>query len=243
LEFLKQQFATTDSIDNQLSEIIVSHFRDFCHEKKNGATYNQLKYEKELMSELVSEGTIESEGKIIELLFYFNFNDENFVSYLFDKLKQKIDLLSKKEKIDYLRFEQKNFNQMPTKLIHVLSTNNPGLKQQVNQWLDEEIKFLERISHPEFTEPNAFGPESFVHVSFRGPEIYLLHKAFIDAGGAPAENYKSLLTKTSSRLANKNQKGFSPESLKKASDKVDPEAKEIVKRFLHKMIRNIDSYD
>jgi hypothetical protein len=80
-------------------------------------------------------------------------------------------------------------------------------------------------------------------VSFKGSEIYLLHKAFVDAGGAPAESYKSLLEKTSSRLSNKNQRGFSSESLKKASDKVDPEAKENVKRFLQKMIRNIDSYD
>jgi hypothetical protein len=44
-------------------------------------------------------------------------------------------------------------------------------------------------------------------------------------------------------LCNKNQKGFSAESLKNASDKLDPEAKENVKRFLQRMIRNIDSYD
>lgn len=82
-----------------------------------------------------------------------------------------------------------------------------------------------------------------VHVPFRGAEIYLLHKAFIDAGGASHENYKSLLEKTVPRICNKTQKGFSPESVTKYSDKVDPETKENVKRFLQKMIRNIDSYD
>ena len=85
-------------------------------------------------------------------------------------------------------------------------------------------------------------PLSSVHVPFKGSEIYLLHKAFIDAGGAPGETYKSLFEKTGSHLANKNQKGFSTESLQKCSDKVDYEAKENVKRFLMKMIRNIDSY-
>ena len=74
-------------------------------------------------------------------------------------------------------------------------------------------------------------------------EIYLLNKAFIDSGDAPTETYKSLLEKTAPYLANKNQRGFSPESLKKASDKVDPESKDNVKRFLQRMIRNIDSYD
>jgi hypothetical protein len=81
-----------------------------------------------------------------------------------------------------------------------------------------------------------------VHVPFKGTEVYLLHKAFIDAGGAPSETYKSLLEKTASQLGNKNQKGFSVESLQKNSDKVDYESKENVKRFLQKMIRNIDSY-
>jgi hypothetical protein len=84
--------------------------------------------------------------------------------------------------------------------------------------------------------------DSFLYVPFKGAELYLLHKAFIDSGGAPAETYKSLLERTASQLGNKNQKGFSVESLQKNSDKVDYESKENVKRFLQKMIRNIDSY-
>lgn len=83
----------------------------------------------------------------------------------------------------------------------------------------------------------------FVHVPFKGAEIYLLHKAFIDSGGAANENYKSLLEKTVCHISNKTQRGFSVQSFCKYSDKVDPEAKENVKRFLQRMIRNIDSYD
>jgi hypothetical protein len=83
----------------------------------------------------------------------------------------------------------------------------------------------------------------YVHLALRGSEIYLLHKAFIDAGGAPNENYKTLLEKTLPSLANKTQKGFSAQSFTKYSDKVDPEAKDTVKRLLQRMIRNVDSYD
>ena len=88
-----------------------------------------------------------------------------------------------------------------------------------------------------------FGLQRFVHMPFKGSEIYLLHKAFIDAGGAPHENYKSLMEKSVPSIANKTQKGFSAQSFCKYSDKVDPEARDNVKRFLQKMIRNIDSYD
>lgn len=86
-------------------------------------------------------------------------------------------------------------------------------------------------------------PHDFVSVPFKGSEIYLLHKAFIDAGGSPNENYKTLLEKTVPSIANKTQRGFSAQSFCKYSDKVDPESKDNVKRFLQRMIRNIDSYD
>lgn len=108
------------------------------------------------------------------------------------------------------------------------------------QCIHAELKlFLER---PQPDKPRINLPDSIVHIPFRGTEVYLLHKAFIDAGGAPAETYKSLLEKTASQIGNKNQKGFSVESLQKNSDKVNYESKENVKRFLQKMIRNIDSY-
>ncbi len=106
--------------------------------------------------------------------------------------------------------------------------------------IQQEIKLLNTITHGKI---NGSRQNEMVHVPFKGSEIYLLHKAFIDAGGVPHENYKSLLEKTVPCIANKSQKGFSSESLCKYSDKVDPEAKENVKRFLQKMIRNIDSYD
>ncbi|MFT3981196.1 MAG: hypothetical protein QM687_12045 [Ferruginibacter sp.] len=90
---------------------------------------------------------------------------------------------------------------------------------------------------------NGHTTPDYVHVTFKGSEVYLLNKAFIDSGGAPHENYKTMLEKLVPHLANKTQKGFSPQSFCKFSDKVDPESKENVKRFLQKMIRNIDSYD
>jgi len=90
---------------------------------------------------------------------------------------------------------------------------------------------------------NGYIQQQFLFVPFKGSEIYLLHKAFIDSGGSPNENYKSLLEKVVPFLANKNQKGFSAQSFVKYSDKVDPESKETVKRFLQRMIRNIDSYN
>jgi hypothetical protein len=109
------------------------------------------------------------------------------------------------------------------------------------QCLHAELKLL-YVESKTYNKEGKQVNDILVQMPFKGTELYLLHKAFIDSGGAPAETYKSLLEKTAAQLGNKNQKGFSVESLQKNSDKVDYEAKENVKRFLQKMIRNIDSY-
>ena len=111
-----------------------------------------------------------------------------------------------------------------------------GLLEAITSGISEVNDHLYKSS----TKPS---PVDYIQVPFRGSEIYLLYKAFIDAGGALNENYKTLLEKTAPSISNKNQKGFSAQSMIKYSDKVDLMAKENVKRFLQKMIRNIDSYD
>src|SRR5947208_2575859 len=69
-----------------------------------------------------------------------------------------------------------------------------------------KLSYLQSKTYDEESKPAA---ETLVYIPFKGTELYLLHKAFIDSGGAPAETYKSLLEKTAPQLGNKNQKGFS----------------------------------
>ncbi len=225
--------------------ILINNFREFCLRKKGGATYNELMYQKDLMNQLLTDQTLANENSIKEVLVYFNYNDNDYLSYLYERLSSQIEtLITRKEQISTLRFEQKKINQLPSKLNCSLSSDMPSLKEQVNHWIEEEVKFLEREPMHFVVPISEQNPKSdfYVHVPFKGSEIYLLHKSFIDSGGAPGETYKSLFEKTGSHLTNKNQKGFSTESLQKNSDKVDYEAKENVKRFLQKMMRNIDSY-
>ncbi|MBO9684677.1 MAG: hypothetical protein J7502_18755 [Flavisolibacter sp.] len=109
--------------------------------------------------------------------------------------------------------------------------------------LQSILKELQLMNTCQKEKVNGVSSHEFVHVPFKGSEIYLLHKAFVDAGGAPNDSLKSLLEKTLTAISNKTQRGFSVDSVYKCSDKVCPETKENVKRFLIRMIRNIDSYD
>ncbi|HEY9362677.1 MAG TPA: hypothetical protein VIQ00_05415, partial [Chitinophagaceae bacterium] len=245
LEQLKKVNESSGTHVRKVTNILITNFDKFCARKGNAATYNELRYQKELMNQLLTTETLSSENLIKQALFYFNYNDDNYIAYLIEKLKQLTKSLpNKKEKIAALFFEKKIFNQLPTRPTCHLLSDMPSLKEQLNHWIEEEVEFLEKDS--EAFSSQIILPtkkeEVYVHVPFKGTEIYLVHKAFIDSGGAPAETYKSLFEKTASHLTNKNTKGFSLESLQKNSDKVDYVAKDNVKRFLQKMIRNIDSY-
>ncbi|MEJ7820698.1 MAG: hypothetical protein WKF85_00175 [Chitinophagaceae bacterium] len=246
LELFKKAVQQSTASVHDIGNILINNFNSFSSENKTCATYNELIYQRELLNQLLTDDILASENSIKEVLFYFNYNDDDYIAYLFKKLNALTQSLqNKKEKIAALRFEQKNFNQLPTRLNCLLSSGMQTLKEQINHWIEEEIKFLE-LDQPYLSESNPVVSHEkgdiYVHVPFKGSEIYLLHKSFLDSGGAAGETYKSLFEKTGSHLTNKNQKGFSTESLQKCSDKVDYEAMENVKRFLQKMIRNIDSY-
>lgn len=226
-----------------LADILVNNFITFCQERKNGATYNEMFYQRDLIHQLLTNKTIPSENSINAVLFYFNYNDPDYIAYLKEKLNDLTETLNTtSEKIAPLRFEQKRFNQLPVRLIGKLNPDTSSLIEQINHWIEEEIKFLSAANIQNETIKPAEKEIIYVNVPFKASEIYLLHKSFIDSGGAPGETYKSFFEKTAGHLTNKNQKGFSIESLQKNSDKVNYESKENVKRFLQKMIRNIDSY-
>jgi len=235
--------------DEKLMEIIFCIFTDFCSTKTSPYTYRDLIYRKDLIRELMTLGSMHKEGCIYaataELLVYMNFNSASFFNYFLAVIHGQLkELESAESKIEKLAWHQKEIAQIHMKPSHALFPGDTSIKDMLVSAIEKEIKYLQAINNGNNTEANHIAsPKELLHLSFKGSEIYLLHKAFIDAGGAPSEIYKTLLEKTAPYLANKTTKGFSAESLCKYSDKVTPEIKDDVKRFLQKMIRNIDSYD
>ncbi len=242
--------------DKKLVSIICNHIKEFCADGYLAYTYRDLIYHKELVNQINTLGT---NGKVDyiysalkEVLIYLNFNSPLFIDYFLSQIHEELNGLSgNAAKIERLALHQKKIGQMQLKPGFVLHSEFPSVRETLLEVIQKEIEYLTTIKTKVLATPEGVPVElpekpeikEYVSVPFRVPEIYLLNKSFIDAGGAPTETYKSLLEKIAPGLANKTQKGFSSESLKKASDKVDPESKDNVKRFLQRMIRNIDSYD
>ena len=144
LELLKGALEANADIDRRLGTILNRNFENFCLGGKTSATYNELYYQRNLMNELLTDATLTTEIFIREVLFFFHFNGDDYVAYLFHNFTALTEhLATRREKIAALRFEQKTINQLRTKLNTILNSNMPSLKEQVNQWIEEEIKFLE----------------------------------------------------------------------------------------------------
>lgn len=180
LEKLKKCTKSHETVNPALINILVNNFNNFCKRKSNGVTYNELMYQKDLMSELLTDRTLNSEVLIKEVLFYFNFNDADFVAYTYQQLTALIEpLFSKAEKITALRYEQKNTNQSISKLSSHLSVYMPSLKEQVNQWIEEEIKFIEAdqtIAKPNKSEQE---PDEKIHTALSVAKVALLIRLMI----------------------------------------------------------------
>ena len=235
--------------DEKLMDLIFCVFTDFCTARTKPCTYRDLIYRKDLIRELLVLGSMHKEGCIYaatsELLIYLNFNRTAFFNYFLSVIHSELKKLKTADaKIEKLAWHQKEIAQIHIKPGYALFEKDASIKDMLVSAIEKEIHYLRAISNGNSLESNAqVSARDLLLLPFKGAEIYLLHKAFLDAGGAPGEVYKTLLERTAPYLANKTTKGFSSESLCKYSDKVTPEVKDDVKRFLQKMIRNIDSYD
>ncbi|MEO6508797.1 MAG: hypothetical protein ABIO02_02495 [Patescibacteria group bacterium] len=179
-ESLKNALTKNQVIDLTLQSILFNNFNQFRLSTNAAPSYIKLAYQKDLMNELLTDGALTSENSIREILFYFNFNNDDYVAYLYEKLNAVSETQqTKKEKIIALRFEQKNMNQLRTKLNCYYSPIMPPLKEQVNNWIEEEIKFLEIEAVPESSPKTGNEPDDKIHTSLSVAKLALLLKLMV----------------------------------------------------------------
>jgi hypothetical protein len=180
LQLLKQRWQADPALDHALTAILVNNFNQYCKRQKSGITYNELVYQRSLMNELLSDGTAISETSVRDILFYFNFNDDDYVAYIYDKLNALLESQStKREKLDTLRYEQKTINQLRTKLNIQLNRSMPPLKEQVARWIEEEIKYLEVAPVAGLSLKNEKEPEDKIHTSLSVAKLALLIRLMV----------------------------------------------------------------
>ena len=123
---------------------------------------------------------MQTSQSIKEALYYLNYNEDNFVTYEYGWLKElTTELLTNQEKIAALRFEQKKINQLPSKPNCCYNPNMPSLKEQINGWIDEEVKFLENVQIPEKVADKLNENEDKIHTSLSVAKLAVLLRLLV----------------------------------------------------------------
>ena len=180
VEKFQEFFANKDGFDKSLINIITQSIQQFCNNDIKPVSYLQMAYQKNLLNELTLGTKILSTQIIRETLYHLNFNEDNFIDYEYEKLIRLIEVLcTNKEKINLLRFEKKRINQLTTKLNYYYTAATPSLKEQINIWIDEEIKFLENADLQHKPEIPLTGNGSKIDTSLSVAKLALIIRLMV----------------------------------------------------------------
>lgn len=177
---LKEKFKKTADVDPALVTILENNFCRYCNGEKSSATYIELAYQRDLLNELLSTKTPATDAGIREVLFYFNFNEDDYVTFLYRKISTDLEEQpTRQENLATLRFEQKIINQYRTKLNTVFNEGMPALKEQVTQWIGEEIRFWEATPVSETGANSDSEPEEKIKTALSVARLSLLLRLMV----------------------------------------------------------------
>jgi len=180
VKHLKHIVSKKKGTDAFLTSLVLDSIQQLLLDESTVITYSRLSYHKILLNELLSQKVIQSPHSIIEALYYLNYNEDNFITYEYEWLKElTAELPTNQEKIAALRFEQKKINQLPLKPNCCYNPNMPSLKEQINGWINEEVKFLENVQLPEKVADKLNENENKIHTSLSVAKLAVLLRLLV----------------------------------------------------------------
>lgn len=180
VKHLKHIVSKQKSTDTFLTSLVLDSIQHLLLDESIVITYSRLSYHKMLLNELLSQKVMQTSQSIMEALYYLNYNEDNFITYEYEWLKElTTELPTNQEKIAALRFEQKKINQLPLKPNCSYSPNMPSLKEQINGWIDEEVKFLENVQVLEKVTDKLNENEDKIHTSLSVAKLAVLLRLLV----------------------------------------------------------------
>lgn len=150
------------------------------NEKSTINTYGQINYYKDLFHQFLSgDGTITS-SFIRHALYKLNYNSESFILNEYERLNKACSqLYSIKEKIAFLSYELKKVNQFFCTPRNGLLPLLPSVKEQVGNWIIEEIRFLEKGTLPVEYTSTLTDPENKIHTSLSVAKLAVIIRLLV----------------------------------------------------------------
>lgn len=214
---------------------------------KQEVSFRMIYYYETLLNELeslVSKG-IKMEDSLKKVLVGLNFNSSRFFAYLVEEFETTLlPINSIDKKISRLNWHLKYYKQLPEQEELCLNPRQPIIRNQVINWLVEEIAFLEKelqtrvvLSLPALpTQSNSFK----LHVELSVPQLGYLLKLLFESGVLKKQYQPEVIKLIAANVRTNHIESISAESLRTKFYNVDENTKEAVKEIVIKMLNEIN---
>jgi hypothetical protein len=239
--------------DPVLSAKIMNAVLAFVNNPPQGTiTFMDLMYRKDLIKELEDISNWSKKNNLYsgltQLLIYLNYNDKEFINYIINQFSQEMNgQEDANDKIDQLLLYSKVLNQLQCKPDSALHGKHPSVKMQLNNWISEELYYLEKKLGllpgpvPAGTAPV---PTARQKVMCRASvdQLGVFFRAASDIELITSPSQRAMFEQITPFLSTPHKKGLSADSMRSKSYSPEKKDVEAVKDLLMQLYKKITQY-
>ena len=227
-------------LNEKLIRLIVQPLKQFI--VSTAITYKESQYMMAIAGELLALDTTVPEEQIIvmvkRILISINFNSPELAAYLINELD---NLISEEEsvqgKLRILKYQLKEINQITIKPEYTLHNEYDSLKEQLINWLNEELSFYQTEQAVVVALPTTNISDTKIHTSLSVPQLALFFRLLKEEQLITNSNQSEFLKVVSGSFTTLHKESFSYGHLHGKYYKIEQHTKrtvyDILMRLLH----------
>lgn len=226
-------------INDKLIKLILQPLEHFV--SGDNISYEQAQYIKTATNEFLAFDVTAAQEDIAvtikKILVSLDYNHPDISLYYINEL----DLLVAEEesvqgKLRILKYQLKEANQITVKPDHILYPDLPGLKEQIVNWLNEEIYFHEMEQMIVAAQPPGTSGEAKIHTTLSVPQLALLFRLLKEEQLITNTNQSELLKVVANNFTTMHKENFSYGHLHGKYYKIEANTKRTVYDILMKLL-------
>lgn len=180
MEDMKSLIEKTDAETKTIVDVLVANLRDFVGDANRRISYRIVAYYQTLLNELHELSPALSAQAVRQIFYYMNYNADEFFTLEVERLSTKLFYIATaKTKIAVLKREQKVINQLAVRIDQRYCDYLPNIKERLNDWIGEELKFLEGGYHALTEDEVEAAMEGKIHTSLSVAKLAVIIRLLV----------------------------------------------------------------